>query len=195
MGTENMQPSRVLIDRHRIASRVRELGGEIISDVREQRRSHEGDADGPSVVLVPILTGSIVFVSDLIREMPLMLRVGVVAVSSYPGATMESKGAKIRSDLPPDLAGKHVLVVDDILDTGRTLALVKRLIAEQQPASLRVCVLLRKLTARREEELVPDYVGFDIPDEFVVGYGLDYDGHYRNLPDIVALTEASASRA
>ncbi len=175
---------RILIERARIRDRVRELGLEIARDLQRDA-SATGD-----IVLVPILTGAIVFVADLIREMPLRLRLGVVAVSSYPGQSMVSKGAALRGEIPRDLGGKHVLIVDDILDSGRTLALVRRLIAEQAPRSLRTCVLLRK-DVPREEEIEPDYVGFDIPDAFVVGYGLDYDGHYRNLPEI-ATVDSSA---
>jgi hypoxanthine phosphoribosyltransferase len=173
---------RVLIDQDRIGERVRELGRQISRDLLEDI-SRTGTEQ---IVLVPILTGSVVFVADLIRHMPLKLSLGVVAVSSYPGRSMQSKGAAIRGELPPDLAGKHVLIVDDILDTGRTLSLVRRLIAEQKPASLRLCVLLRK-TVPRAEEVAAEYVGFDIPDEFVVGYGLDFDGYYRNYPGVAVL--------
>lgn len=173
---------RVLIDHERIGARVRELGRAISRDLLEDI----GRSGNEQIVLVPILTGSIVFVADLIRNMPLKLSLGVVAVSSYPGRSMQSKGAAIRGEIPPDLGGKHVLIVDDILDSGRTLALVRRTIAEQRPASLRLCVLLRKLIPR-SEEVEAEYVGFDIPDEFVVGYGLDYDGYYRNYPGVAVL--------
>ena len=99
---------------------------------------------------------------------------------------MESKGVAMRSELPPNLAGKHVVIVDDILDSGQTLDLLKRLVLEQKPASVRLCVLLRK-PGKAKIDLRPEYVGFDIPDEFVVGYGLDYDGFYRNYPEIATL--------
>jgi hypoxanthine phosphoribosyltransferase len=173
---------RVLIDQERIGARVRELGRQISRDLLEDISRSGND----HIVLVPILTGSIVFVADLIRQMPLKLSLGVVAVSSYPGRSMQSKGAAIRGELPRDLAGKHVLIVDDILDTGRTLSLVRTVIAEQKPASLRLCVLLRKLIPRIEE-VTAEYVGFDIPDEFVVGYGLDFDGYFRNYPGVAVL--------
>ena len=173
---------RVLIDQERIGARVRELGRQISRDLLEDIARSGND----HIVLVPILTGSIVFVADLIRQMPLKLSLGVVAVSSYPGRSMQSKGAAIRGELPRDLAGKHVLIVDDILDTGRTLSLVRSVIAEQKPASLRLCVLLRKLIPRAEE-VTAEYVGFDIPDEFVVGYGLDFDGYFRNYPGVAVL--------
>jgi hypoxanthine phosphoribosyltransferase len=182
---------RVLIDEPRIASRVRAMGEEIARDLAA------GAGAGGRVVLIPVMTGSIVFVADLIRCMPVRLRLGVVTVSSYAGAATQSAGASLRGQMPRDLAGTHVLVIDDILDSGQTLALVQSLIAEQGPASLRTCVLLRKARPRKVEPPV-DYVGFDIADEFVVGYGLDHDGLYRNLPWIgvpsVPPTAALSSR-
>jgi hypoxanthine phosphoribosyltransferase len=192
---------RVLIDEGRIAARVHALGRQIAADLladTDRSGADQGSGGGGEIVLIPILTGSIVFVADLIRQLPLKLSLGVVAVSSYPGKCMQSKGAAIKGELPPDLRGKHVLVVDDILDSGRTLGLVRRLIAEQNPASLRIAVLLRKVfnggkggEGGRAEETPVDYVGFDIPDEFVVGYGLDYDGYYRNYPAIAVLRQPS----
>lgn len=173
---------RVLVGRERIEARVREMGREIAEDLLRDAEATGVD----DIVLVPVLTGAVVFVADLIRQMPLRMRLGVVAVSSYPGRTMESKGAAIRGELPRDLGGKHILIVDDILDSGRTLGLVRRLVLEQSPRTVRVCVLLRKVV-ERAEALEPDYVGFEIPDEFVVGYGLDYDGYYRNHPEIATL--------
>lgn len=177
---------RVLIDREAIAEKVRALGAEIAADIQRAIERHR-DPDDAQVVLIPILTGALVFTADLIRQMPVMLSLRVVAVSSYPGKSMASKGAKIAGELPTDLRGKHVIVVDDILDTGQTLAVVKKLIQEQAPASVRICVLLRKPESARKEHVEADYVGFDIPDEFVVGYGLDYDGFYRNYPQIAVL--------
>ncbi len=174
----------VLIDGPRIAARVREMGTQIAADLVADCKRTGSD----EIVLVPILTGAVVFVADLIRHMPLKLRLGVVAVSSYPGRSMQSKGAAIRGEIPPDLAGKHVLIVDDILDSGRTLGLVRGLVQEQRPASVRIAVLLRKQLGRpRDEEVPVEYAGFDIPDEFVVGYGLDFDGFYRNYPQIAVL--------
>lgn len=161
------------------------MGGQIAQDIRRDVQREPGPPG--EVVLIPILTGAIVFAADLIREMPLKLSLRVVAVSSYPGRSMASKGASLRGDLPSDLHRRHVLIVDDILDSGQTLGTVRDLIAEQSPASLRICVLLRKAVPRRTIEVQPDYVGFDIPDEFVVGYGLDYDGYYRNHPEIAVL--------
>ncbi len=170
--------ARTLLTADQIAKRVGALGDQIAADLEA--------AQSGRIVLVPILTGSIVFVADLIRRLPLKLSLRMAAVSSYPGQALVSKGARLRGEIPSDLGGAHVLLVDDILDTGRTLALVKAIIAEKEPASLRVCVLLRK-SGRQESDLEPDYVGFEIPDEFVVGYGLDFDGYYRNLPEIGVL--------
>lgn len=172
----------ILVSREQIAARVRELGVRIAKDLDSALASGEG-----KVVLIPIMTGALVFAADLIRELPLKLRLGLVAVSSYPGTSMTSKGARLESELPHDLAGAHVLVVDDILDSGQTLAMVREIIQAQNPASLRVCVLLKKPRTARKRDVEVEYVGFEIPDEFVVGYGLDFDGHYRNLPDIATL--------
>jgi len=175
--------TRTLLTSDQIARRIAELGEQIAGDLEEGGAAHR------RIVLVPILTGSIVFVADLIRRLPLRLSLELVAVSRYPGQAMISKGARLRGEIPTNLSGAHVLIVDDILDTGHTLALVRDIIAEQAPASLRLCVLLRK-RGRQEAQLTPDYVGFEIPDEFVVGYGLDHDGYYRNLPDIGVIRPA-----
>ncbi len=178
---------QVLISRERIAARVRELAGRLAGDLARQLRE---DQTGPGVegrvVLVPIMTGAMIFTADLIREMPIKLSLGLVAVSSYPGESITSKGAHLASELPRDLAGKHVVIIDDILDSGQTLHLIRRAIIEQKAASVRICVLLSKQVPR-VAEVTPDYVGFEIPDAFVVGYGLDYDGYYRNYPEIATL--------
>lgn len=178
-----MHLGRILISRDRIASRVAAMGEEISRELAES----VAGTPGP-VVLVPILTGAIVLVSDLIRNIPLAMSIKPITVTSYPGTAMTSQGANIRGGIPVDLKGAHVLVVDDILDSGRTLGLIRRIIAAQEPASLRIAVLLRKRKPTgREEEVEVEYAGFEIEDEFVVGYGLDYDGYYRNMPDIGVL--------
>lgn len=180
---------RVLIGRERIAERIAAMGEEITADLsRELLRAGAGDE---RVVLVPILTGSMVFVADLIRHMPIKMSIRPVTLSSYPGTSTDSQGVTLKGDIPTDLAGAHVLIVDDILDSGRTLGLLKRMFAAQRPASLRIAVLLNKEKGRSEEVTV-EYAGFDIEDEFVVGYGLDYDGYYRNLPDVMVLGERVA---
>jgi hypoxanthine phosphoribosyltransferase len=185
-------PGRVLISQEQIAQRVRELGHELAADLGKDLARDDDDLSTPGrVVLIPILTGAVVFLADLIRQMPMHMSMSMVSVSSYPGASKESKGASLRSELPRDLGGKHVVLVDDILDTGRTLSLLQRLVGEQSPASLRTCVLLKK-DCPRLADADAQYVGFEIPSEFVVGYGLDYDGHYRNLPEICVLEDPAS---
>lgn len=183
---------RTLISREAIAERVRELGRRVASDLERDLAAEGVSADhSGKVAIIAVMTGALIFTADLVREMPMKLSLELVTVSSYPGASTMSKGAAMRSVLPKDLKGKHVLIVDDILDSGQTLDLVKRLVQEQQPSTVRICVLLRKLVPR-VVEVAADYVGFDIPNEFVVGYGLDYDGHYRNHPEIAVLRAPSA---
>ncbi len=173
---------RVLIHRQTIAQRVAEVAQQI-------ERDYAAIDGAAQVTLVPILTGSIIFVADLIRHLPLLMQIRLLSVSSYPGTSTTSKPAHIRhelSDLPKSLRGQHVLVIDDILDSGQTLRLVTDTLRAREPASVRTCVLLRKERPTIKQFPV-DYACFDIPDEFVVGYGLDYDDYYRNLPDIVVL--------
>ncbi|HYE03235.1 MAG TPA: hypoxanthine phosphoribosyltransferase [Phycisphaerales bacterium] len=177
-----MEPvaTRVVISRERISRRIAELGAQVTSEL-----TRELGGPGSRLVLVPILTGSMIFLADLIRHIPLKMSVRPVTIASYPGPATASQGAQIRGDLPTDLGGAHVLIVDDILDSGRTLGLLRRMMLAQHPASLRIAVLLRKhKPGGRDDDVAADYVGFDIGDEFVVGYGLDYDGYFRNLPDI-----------
>ncbi len=179
--------ARTLVTREQIAQRVDELAADIVADLeRDLDKDGHTPLDEGRVTLIPIMTGAMIFCADLIRSMPVKLSLGLTSVKSYPGASVTSKGAHLASEMPKNLAGKHVLVVDDILDSGQTMALVKQLINEQHPASLRTAVLLDK-KARREVDINADYVGFEIPDEFVVGYGLDYDGYYRNHPEIAVL--------
>ena len=180
-------PGAVLIDRDRIATRVHELAQEIAHDLDE--------ADPSSIVFMPVLVGAFIFAADLVRQMPVMMSMRLVTVSSYPGAAVQSKGARLKGQIPADLEGRNVIVVDDILDTGQTLTLLRDLILAQKPASLRICVLLHKVRAGGDDAqrrgVHADYVGFEVPDVFVVGYGLDHDGRYRNLPDIVELAEST----
>lgn len=185
-----LELGRTLIDKESIRRRVGEMGRALAADLQHElaRSGQSPDDHADRIVMVPVLTGAVVFVADLIREMPLKLSMRVVSVSSYSGETTQSKGAMLRGALPPDLGGRHVVVVDDILDTGQTLGLLRDLILEQKPASLRIAVLLTKQVPRKVE-VKADYSGFDIPDEFVVGYGLDYAGFYRNLPEIRVLEQ------
>jgi hypoxanthine phosphoribosyltransferase len=145
------------------------------------------DYEGKDVTVVAVLNGSIFFMADLLRRIQLPLRLDCLSVSSYHGATESSGHVTFDQNSLPDVAGRHVLILDDILDTGRTLhAICTRLRAEGNPLNIRICVLLRKLKARAKE-MEADYVGFDIGDEFVVGYGLDYQERYRNLPFVGVL--------
>lgn len=181
---------RTLLTREQIAARVGAMAREIARDLgADLGRDGHTALDEDRVVLIPIMTGAMIFAADLIREMPVKLAIGLVTVSSYPGQSVSSKGAQLASALPDNLAGKHVLVIDDILDSGQTLALVREVVGGQRPASLRIAVLLDKKT-KRVRDVPVDYVGFEIPDEFVVGYGLDYDGYYRNHPEIVVLSKS-----
>ncbi len=167
---------QVLIDRDRIATRVEEIAAQISRDLADVRVEGE-------IVLVPILTGSIIFVADLIRHLPHKIRIEVATVQSYYGEKKKVKQAKIIGALPGNVEGKHVLIVDDILDSGETIRLIRNELQRRNPKSIRACVLLRK--QRPAAMRTPcEYVGFDIPDEFVVGYGLDYQSYYRNLPDV-----------
>lgn len=169
----------MLIPRAEIARRIGDLGVEIARDLERLGPDEE-------VEIVAILTGSFMFLADLIRRLPGPLRVRMVAVSSYPGRATKPRPAEILSRLPDDVAGRHVIVIDDILDSGQTLRLIRAELARRRPKSIRACVLLRKRRSAAMAEPC-EYVGFDIPDEFVVGYGLDFDDLYRNLPDICTL--------
>ena len=172
---------RILIDRSSIAERISELGKMIVDDLGP-------DCESEGIVLVPIMTGSITFIADLMRELPLRVRIGLITASSYEGTSTTSSGEVVLSDacLPTSLEGRHVLIVDDILDSGRTIRRVRAEIESRNPRSVRTCVLLRK-KIQSALETPCEYVGFDIENEFVVGYGLDFDDYYRNLPDIGVL--------
>ncbi|MCH2147858.1 MAG: hypoxanthine phosphoribosyltransferase [Phycisphaerales bacterium] len=172
---------RVLLTRDEIAARIEELGRSIVQDLGS-------DSESDGIVLVPVMTGSITFVADLMRQLPLRVRIGLITASSYAGTSTESSGDVVLSDeqFPVELEGRHVLIVDDILDSGNTIRRVRSEIEARSPRSVRTCVLLRKkITSALETPC--EYVGFDIENEFVVGYGLDFDDYYRNLPDIGVL--------
>jgi hypoxanthine phosphoribosyltransferase len=173
---------RVLISQDQIAARVAELARQITAD----------HVDG-EVTIVPILTGAMIFCADLIRQIPIAMQIGLLTVSSYPGKSLRSQGAQIIGQQLGDVSGRHLLLVDDILDSGGTIRLVSGLLRELNPASVRTCVLLHK-KLKTVQDVRADYVGFEIPDEFVVGYGLDYNNYYRNLPDIVTLTPEAIAR-
>ena len=141
---------------------------------------------GRPVTILGVLTGSIVLVSDLIRRVDLPLRIGFVQASSYRGPATSPQDLVVRLDAVPDLKGRHVLIVDDIFDTGYTMTALYRELSSHNTATLRSMVLLRK-HGRKAVSMEPDHVGFEIPNEFVVGYGLDYHDAYRNLPYLAAL--------
>lgn len=168
---------RILIRDQQIAARVAELG-------RDVARTYDGSEAG--LTLLPILSGAMIFLADLMRQLPMKMKIALVGVSTYPGRTTRPQQPKTVLELHGDLAGRHVLIVDDILDTGRTLRRVQQLVRERGPHSVRTAVLLRK-PEKAPPDVVADFVGFDIADEFVVGYGLDYDDHYRNYPHIGVL--------
>ncbi len=167
--------AEILVGEAAIAARVRELGDRITRDYR-----------GKDLVLVSILKGALPFLADLMRQIPIPLSLDFLEVSSY-GASTESSGVvRILKDIANPIEGRDVLVVEDILDTGNTLAFVVEHLRSQRPASVRLCTLLDK-PARRVVPIDIDYRGFEIADKFVVGYGLDYAERYRNLPFIGVL--------
>jgi hypoxanthine phosphoribosyltransferase len=172
---------RVLIPQARIAARIHELAAEITRDHTPPRL--DGEAE---VTIVPVLTGAMIFCADLMRHVPIAMKIGLMTVSSYPGASLRSQGSQVIGQQLKNIEGRHVLLVDDILDSGGTIRAVVPLVREMGAATVKTCVLLRKDRPAARETPV-DYVGFEIPDEFVVGYGLDYNDYYRNLPDIVTL--------
>ena len=180
-----MPRTTILLHRADIARRVEEMGRALTAELEAERRRVNHD---DPVVLVPILTGAML-VADLIRHMPIAMSIRPVTLSSYPGAATSSKGVSNPApySLPADLKGKRLLILDDIYDSGQTLGLLQRMFAAQNPLSLRTAVLLTKRKQKRIEEAVIDHSGFEIDDHFVVGYGLDYDGQYRNLPDVCVL--------
>ena len=161
---------RVLFDGPAIHKRLDEIAAQITADYSDRELS-----------VIAILTGSLMFMSDLLRRIPLPLKLDCLSVGSYHGKTQTSGEVLFKESSLPDVAGQDVLILDDILDTGHTLAAVREKLETAKPRSIRVCVLLskRKQCAR---DLDADYIGFEIDDEFVVGYGLDFRERYRNLP-------------
>jgi hypoxanthine phosphoribosyltransferase len=164
----------MLIDPDRLQARIRELARQISGDY----------ADRPGLVLVGILKGCVLFMTDLMRALDVPHMVDFMEVSSYGAGARETSGmVRILMDLKVNLKDRHVLIVEDIVDSGHTLDAVVRLLRAREPASIRICTLLDK-AERREVDLPLDYVGFEIPNAFVFGYGLDIDEYYRNLPFI-----------
>lgn len=165
--------AEILISEEQLQARVAELGAQISADYEGQR-----------ILLVCILRGGVVFLTDLMRSLTVLHEIDFMAISSYGIGARKSSGAiKINMDLATNIYGWHVLLVEDIVDSGRTVAAVMDMLNTRQPKSLKVCTLLDK-TARREVDVPLDYIGFDIDDKFVFGYGLDLDEIHRNLPFI-----------
>jgi hypoxanthine phosphoribosyltransferase len=173
----------VLIDADQIAARIQMLAGRITADYAER-----------DPVLVSVLKGSIIFLGDLVRRLDFPLAIDLMEVSSYGGATESSGLVRILKDLSRSIEGRDVLVVEDIIDTGLTLNYLLGYLRGKSPASIAVCALLDK-PARRLVDIPIDYLGFQIPDRFVVGYGLDFDERYRNLPFIGVLRPEVYARA
>jgi len=166
----------VLFTRQQIAERVAEMGAQITSDL-----------NGEKLVMVGVLKGAAPFLADLARSVQADATFDFVAVSSYGKGLRSSGAVKLIKDLDEPIEGKNVLVVEDILDTGLTLAYLRKLLLQQRPKTLRIATLLDK-PSRRIEKIEADYVGFSIPNLFVIGYGMDYAERYRNLPDICLMT-------
>lgn len=160
----------VLFSEQTLNERIAELGAQITEHYK-----------GKSLVVIGILKGSNIFTSDLVRKINLPLRMEFMAVSSYGNATASTGVVKILKDLDHDIEGEHILIVEDIVDSGLTLKYLKEILLTRKPASVQICTLLDK-PARRKEAITPDYLGFEVPDEFIVGYGIDYAERYRNLP-------------
>jgi hypoxanthine phosphoribosyltransferase len=165
----------ILLTEAQIQERVRQLGRQI-----------EADYQGKPLTIVAVLTGSLIVLADLIRQIHLPLRVALLQASSYKGARTTAAPLVINEMFVPDVADRDVLLLDDILDTGHTLATLVPKMFERGARSVRTAVLLRKV-GRQEVHLEPDYCGFAIPDAFVVGYGLDYNDDYRHLPHVAVL--------
>jgi hypoxanthine phosphoribosyltransferase len=171
------RPGRVLISEAELEGRIAELGAELARDYGDRSRS--------SPILVGVLQGAFLFMADLVRAAPIDLTTDFIGVVSYAGA--QSTGhVRIVSDLSMSIQGRDVVIVEDIIDTGLTLTYLKRTLEARHPRSLKVCVLVDKIE-RRKVDVGIDYVGFTIPNVFVVGYGFDYEGLYRNLPYVAQL--------
>ena len=179
--TVDRRIGRILISRDEIAARVTELGEAIGRDYA-----------GRTPVLVGVLKGAVVFTADLLRAIPMAAAMDFMAVSSYGSGTRSTGVVRLTADLSLSIEDRDVIIVEDVIDSGRTISYLRRNLATRHPRSLALCGLLDKVS-RREVDVDVDYVGFVIPDEFVVGYGLDYDGRHRELPDLAVLEPLSRS--
>jgi hypoxanthine phosphoribosyltransferase len=181
-GEKSVDKLRVLITREEIAAKVAEMGTRISTDFT-----------GESLVLIGVLKGATIFLADLARQIKLDVSFDFIAVSSYGNARHQSGEVKLMKDVDQSVEGRNIILVEDILDTGLTLTYLKNMLQAHQPKALKIAALLDKIS-RRTEPIYGDYVGFEIPDEFVVGYGLDFAERYRNLPDICVLESGSETR-
>lgn len=179
MRTKDMRGDidHILLTQDAIQKRVKEMGEQISRDYADAKED---------VVLVCILKGAVVFFADLARQMTTPLLMDFMAISSYGNERKTSGIVRINKDIDTSITGRHLIIADDIMDSGLTLNHMRELMSSRNPASMKICCLLDKRD-RRECDIVPDYCGFTIPNEFVVGYGLDYCGFYRNLPFIGVL--------
>lgn len=168
----------VILSQEELSEIVTTLGKKITEDYK-----------GKSLMLVSILKGSILFMADLMRAIDIPCTIDFMAVSSYGSGTKTSGVVKIIKDLDSSIEGKDLLIVEDILDSGRTLSYIKEILLARNPKSIKICTLFDK-PERREADIYADYIGSKVPNEFIVGYGLDYDEYYRNLPYIGALKES-----
>jgi hypoxanthine phosphoribosyltransferase len=166
---------RVLFDEPAIHRRLDDIAAQISNDYRERE-----------LTVIAVLHGSLMFVADLLRRIPLPLKLECLSVASYHGKTQTTGDVIFKQIALPDVAGRDVLILDDILDSGHTLAAIREALETAKPQSIRICVLLSK-KKQRAREVETDYIGFEIEDEFVVGYGLDFRERYRNLPYIGVL--------
>jgi len=178
MSTMHEDITAVLFDEDQIKARTRDLGHRISKDY-----------EGKVPVLIGILKGGFMFMADLIRSMDIPMEGDFMAISSYGSGVTSSGAVKIRKDIDVNIEGRHVIVVEDIIDSGLSIRYIRDYLMRHKPSSVKVCALLNKPEAHASD-LNIDYVGFDIGNEFVVGYGLDYDGLYRNLPYIGILKES-----
>jgi hypoxanthine phosphoribosyltransferase len=170
---------KILVSKEEIKEKTIELAQQISKDYA-----------GKEIVLVGVLKGGFVFLADLMREITIPVDMDFIAVSSYGDSTSSSGVVRIIKDIDIDVTGKHVLIVEDLVDTGLTLSYIKELFNTRAPASVKICTALDK-PSRRKVKIDVDYEGIIIPDEFVIGYGLDYKGKYRNLPDVCILEPVS----
>ncbi|HOJ79437.1 MAG TPA: hypoxanthine phosphoribosyltransferase [Clostridiales bacterium] len=167
----------VLVPREKIREMVKRLGKRISEDY-----------EGEELVLVGVLKGGFIFLADLMREITIPVDMDFIAVSSYGASTKSSGVVRIIKDIDFDIAGKHVLIVEDLVDTGLTLRHLKDLFNTRSPKSVKICTAFDK-PSRRKVEIEVEYNGIEVPDKFIVGYGLDYAGKYRNLPDVCTLRQ------